>query len=211
MARPQENQRLETRHVGAKTSISCETSSNFHTCSFKIAVCLRVFLKPENLQPQNRCFVRGFCQFSSHLAKCNVCPTEFAPCRHLTQPWQCDSQKARNTLKVLCLPRQNDDGHVQSAAPATKTATHLLKTSPKYCACHTKRLSTRYETQLSRSATPATRNEATRRWKPANVTPVAKLAIGTAIRASRERLWTAANGWEQPRHVERTHPQPPDP
>ena len=31
-AKPQENQRLETRHVGAgKTSISCETSANFHT------------------------------------------------------------------------------------------------------------------------------------------------------------------------------------
>ena len=44
---------------------------------------------------------------------------------------------------------QNDDGHVQSAAPATKTATHLLKTSQKYCACHTKRLSTRYKTPLN--------------------------------------------------------------
>ena len=63
-------------------------------------------LKPENLQPQNRCFVRGFCQFSSHLAKCNVATfaTEFAPCRHLTQPWQCDSQKARNTLKCCACP-----------------------------------------------------------------------------------------------------------
>ena len=31
-AKPQENQRLETRHVGAgKTSISCETSANFNT------------------------------------------------------------------------------------------------------------------------------------------------------------------------------------
>ena len=210
MARPQENQRLETRHVGAKTSISCETSSNFHTCSFKIAVCLRVFLKPENLQPQNRCFVRGFCQFSSHLAKCNVCHG-ICTLSPLDAALAMRFAKSTQHLKVLCLPRQNDDGHVQSAAPATKTATHLLKTSPKYCACHTKRLSTRYETQLSRSATPATRNEATRRWKPANVTPVAKLAIGTAIRASRERLWTAANGWEQSRHVERTHPQPPDP
>ena len=35
---------------------------------------------------------------------------------------------------------QNDDGHVQSVAPepATKNATHLLKTSRKYRACHTK-------------------------------------------------------------------------
>ena len=41
-ATPQENQRLETRHVGAKkTSISCETSSNidiFHTLSNKFGM-----------------------------------------------------------------------------------------------------------------------------------------------------------------------------
>ena len=50
---------------------------------------------------------------------------------------------------------------------------------------------------MSQSATPATRNEATRRLKPPKVTPFAELAIGTAIRPSR--------------NVERTHPQPPDP
>ena len=44
---------------------------------------------------------------------------------------------------------QNDAGHVQSAAPATKTTTYLVKTSQKYCACHTKRLSTRYKTRLN--------------------------------------------------------------
>ena len=44
---------------------------------------------------------------------------------------------------------KNDDGHVQSAAPATKTATHLLKTSQKYCACHAKRFSTRCKTRLN--------------------------------------------------------------
>ena len=66
--------RDETRG-SIKTGISCETSSNFDT-----------------LQLQNRCFVRGFRQFSSHLT--NATPaTEFVPCCHLTQPWQCDSQK----------------------------------------------------------------------------------------------------------------------
>ena len=30
-----------------------------------------------------------------------------------------------------------------------KTATHLAKTSQKYCTCHTKRLSTRYKTRLN--------------------------------------------------------------
>ena len=73
----------------------------------------------------------------------------------------------------------------------------------------------------SQSATPATRNEATRRLKPPKVTAVAKLAIGTAIRPSRERLRTAANGCERlrtvadgcdrKRNVERTRPQTPNP
>ena len=76
--------------------------------------------------------------------------TEFAPCRHLTQPCQCDLQKTRNMTRLKCCAcLENGDGHVQSAAPATKTATHLLKTSQKYCACHAKRLSTRSRTRLN--------------------------------------------------------------
>ena len=30
-------------------------------------------LEPENLQPQNQCFVRGFRQFSAHRTKCHDC------------------------------------------------------------------------------------------------------------------------------------------
>jgi hypothetical protein len=40
---------------------------------------------------------------------------------------------------------------------------------------------------MSQSATPAMRNKATRRLKPPKVTNLAKLAIGAAMRASRER------------------------
>ena len=64
---------------------------------------------------------------------------------------------------------------------------------------------------MSRSATPATRNEATTRLKPPKITTSAELPIGTAIRGSRERLRTVANGCARERNVERTHPQPPDP
>ena len=75
---------------------------------------------------------------------------------------------------------------------------------------------------MSRSATPATRNEATPHVKPLIVTPVAELvAIGTAIRGSRGRLRTVANGCGRLRtvangcgrlgNVERTHAQPPEP
>ena len=46
---------------------------------------------------------------------------------------------------------------------------------------------------MSRSATPATQNEATRSLKPTRSTQSAKLTIGTAIRQSRERLRTVAN------------------
>ena len=47
---------------------------------------------------------------------------------------------------------------------------------------------------MSRSATPATRNEAMRRRKPPKLTPFAKLTIGTAIWPSRKRLRTVADG-----------------
>ena len=59
---------------------------------------------------------------------------------------------------------------------------------------------------MSRSATPATRNEATTHWKPPKMTTSAELPIGTAIRSR-----TVADGCDHKRNVERTHPQPPDP
>ena len=51
------------------------------------------------------------------------------------------------------------------------------------------------------SATPATRNEATRRWKTPKVTFFAELPIGTDIRTSRGHLRTVANGCERLRTV----------
>ena len=56
---------------------------------------------------------------------------------------------ATRLLQSAAPARQNDDGHIQSAAPATKTTTHLLRTTQKYCARHTKPLSTSYETRLN--------------------------------------------------------------
>ena len=114
------------------------------TCSYEFS------LEPENLQPQNRCFVRGFRQFSAHHTKCHAChgictlsPLDAA------LPMRFAKNTQQDTSKVLRLPRKMTIGHVQSAAPATKTATHLLTTSQKYCACHAKRLSTRSRTRLN--------------------------------------------------------------
>ena len=94
--------RDETRG-SIKTSISCETILTL--CSFKIDVFLRVSLEPTKLLPQNRCFVRGCRQFN--ISQNAMPATQFAPCRHLTQPRQCDSRKKRqhDTPKVLRLPR----------------------------------------------------------------------------------------------------------
>jgi len=65
--------RDETRG-SIKTSISCETSSNFsHFVASKSTFSYEFSLEPENLQPRNRCFVRGFRQFSAHLTKCHAC------------------------------------------------------------------------------------------------------------------------------------------
>jgi hypothetical protein len=63
--------------------------------------------EPPNLLPQNRCFVRGFRQFSSHLTKCHAChgirtlaPLDAA----LTMRFAKNTQ--HDTSKVLGLPQK---------------------------------------------------------------------------------------------------------
>ena len=110
---------------------------------------------------------------------------------------------------------QNDDGHVRSAAPATKTATHLAKTSQKYCACHTKRLSTRYKTRLNVTkchACHAKRSNAT--FETSKNDPFCRTyhrhghtAIMRTLAKGCKRLRTVADGSA----TSSEHPQPPDP
>ena len=85
-----------------------------------------------------------------------------------------------DTSKVLRLPRKLQ--HIfwkrhKSIAPATQN-------DFRHVAEHV---------WMSRSATPATRNEATTRLKPPKMTTSAELPIGTAIRSSYERLRTVAD------------------
>ena len=196
--------RDETRG-SIKTSISCEISANFHSwkpskgrgfaasafrarrppiltlCSLKIDVFLPVFL----VLPQNQCFVRGFRQFSAHVTKCHACygnctlspldaalPMRFAKnTRHDTSKvLRLPRKMTMDTSKVLRLPRKLQRiswKRRKSIAPATRNDfRHVTK-----------------HVWMSRSATPATRNEATRRLKPPKVTPSAEVTIGTAIRS----------------------------
>ena len=78
-----------------------------HFNSYKTDVFLQVFSWTPNVRPQNRCFMRGFRQFSAHVTEGRACHG-ICTLSHLTQPWQCDSQKTHNTtrLEVLRLPRK---------------------------------------------------------------------------------------------------------
>ena len=142
---------------------------------------------------------------------------------------------AKNTLHdtstALRLPRKMtiDTSKVQSAAPATKTATHLRKTSQKYCACHTKRLSTRYKTRLNVTKCHACHakrsNEMFETYKNDHFCRtyhrhghmgIARTVADGCERLRRVangcgRLRTVADGCDRERNVERTNPQPPDP
>ena len=118
--------------------------------------------------------------------------------------------------KVLRLPRKmtmDSDGQVQSAAaPAMKTATHLLKTSQKYYACHTKGLSTRYQTRLNvtkRHACHAKQSNAT--CETSTSDPFCRTyhrhghtGITWTVADGCKRLWTVAG-------VNVTSSEPPDP
>ena len=164
-------------------------------------------LERENWQLQNRCFVRGFRQFSTHRTKCHAChgictlsPLDAALPMRFAKNTQHDTSKVlrlprkmtMDTSKVLRLPRKLQ--HIfwkcrKSIAPATQND---FRHVPEHV-------------WMSRSATPATRNEATTRLKPPKRTTSVKLPIGTAIRGSRGRLRTVANGCGRLRTVATTN------
>ena len=124
-ARPRENQRRETRQVGAPKRAFCARPPPIFTlCSFKSTFSYEFSLEPENLQPQNRCFVRGFRQFSAHRTKCHAChgicplsPLDAALPMRFTKNTQHDTSKVlrlprkmtMDTSKVLRLPRKMQD------------------------------------------------------------------------------------------------------
>ena len=175
----------------------------------------KLFKEPLHLLPQNLCFMRGLRPFSVHLTKCHAChgictlsPLDAAlhmrfakkhPTRHV--------QSAASATK-------NDDGHVRSAAPGTKTATHLLKTSQKYCACHTKRLSTRDRTRLNVTKCHVYHAKRSNETSTSKNDPSCR----TYHRHGHTLTRSHADGCGRLRkvagrehNVERTHPPPPDP
>ena len=73
---------------------------SFTFWNFKIDVFLRFSLEPEFWTYEASVNFHHIAQNTTHA-------TEFAPCRYLTQPCQCDVQKTQHdTFKVLRLPRK---------------------------------------------------------------------------------------------------------
>ena len=91
-ARPRENQRRETRQVGApKRAFRARLPPIFTLCSCKIDVF------PFKIDVSCEASVNF-----QHMSQNATPATEFAPCRHLTQPCQCDLQKTRNRTRLKC-------------------------------------------------------------------------------------------------------------
>ena len=153
--------------------------------------------EPENLQPQNRCFVRGFRQFSSHRTKCHACHGS-STCHHLTQPWQCDSQK-HDTSKVPGLPQKLElifwNRHTKQLSTRYRTPLNITKCHT----CHAKQSNATFETSKSDAFCRTCHRHG-------------HSDLARTVATSRERLRTVADGWGQLGNVERKHtlnPQTP--
>jgi len=119
----QQNQTIEMRRVGgSKGAFRTRLPQNLTVCSYKIDVFLWFFQifpnEPRNLLPQNQCFMRGFCQFSSHVTKRHACHTicTFSPLdapltmrfakKHASQSAALPPEMNMDMSKALRLPRQ---------------------------------------------------------------------------------------------------------
>ena len=197
-----------------KTSISYETSGNFHSwqhdkrTSFAASPIDTATPRENQTRETRQVFLRTWKFATSKSMFRARLPSIFSTCHkmprlprnlHLVATWRSPANAIykntqHHTSKVLRLPRKMtmDTSKVlrlprklqhifckrnKSIAPATQND---FRHVPEHV-------------WMSRSATPATRNEATRRLKPPKRTTSAKLPIGTAIRSSHERLRTVAD------------------
>ena len=170
--------------------------------------------EPENRWPQNRCFVRGFRQFSLHVTKCHTChgictlsPLDAALTLRFPK-WACNTTQSEE----LRPPHK-----MTMEVSKVQNGSHLLKTTRKYSACHTERLLTRYETCWNVTkchACHSTRGYATFENLQSDRfcnTPNRHGHNSDLIANRCERLPTVADGCEHKSSVERTRPNPQTP
>ena len=142
-----------------------------------------------------------------HISQNATPATELAPCRHLTQPWQCDSQKARSTTRLKCCACHAKWRWMRPKCCAGRENSSCQNVAKVLCLPH----KTIFDTLQSTSEC----HEVPRLAKRSNATfETSKndTFCRTYHRHGHAALTrTVANGCEHKRNVERTHPQPPDP
>ena len=143
--------------------------------------------------------------------------TEFAPCHHFAQRWQCDSQKTRNTTRPKC------------CACHTKWPRRY----PKCCACHEKRnTSSENVAKVSRLPHKTSLDTSWNMLKCHEVPRLPRKTTWPQLRTRQEvtllrlshrhgnfapttaaggRLQTVANGWGRQKQGHANTDQPPDP
>ena len=73
---------------------------------------------------------------SLHVTTCHLCQAIYTASQFhaaVTMPFAKNTQRSASN-------ESNEDGGLQSAAPATKNPAHVLQTLQEYCACHTKQV-----------------------------------------------------------------------
>ena len=141
-----------------------------------------------------------------HISQNATPATELAPCRHLTQPWQCDSQKARSTTRLKCCACHAKWRWMRPKCCAGRENSSCQNVAKVLCLPH----KTIFDTLQSTSEC----HEVPRLAKRSNATfETSKndTFCRTYHRHGHAALTrTVANGCEHKRNVERTHPQPPE-
>ena len=125
-------------------------------------------------------FHAKFPSISSHISQNATPGTQLARCHHPTLTGRFTKNTRSETSEVMRLPRKM----TTRISKVLRRSTHLLKTTRT---CHKKNqhVMKHVDVEMSQSATPATRNEATRRLKPPKAIAFAELATGTVILLSR--------------------------
>ena len=182
--------------------------------------------EPELLLSQNRCFVRGFRHFSSHLTKCHACYGICTlPPLHTALTLRFAKNRQTDTSEVLRLPREltmqvSKVLHVPRKMQLIvwKRRKHIaFATQNDFCLHlpHKTTFVTLWNMPECHKVPHLPREtKLCDVWNPKS-DPFAKLAIGTAI--SRKRLRTVANGCGLLRTVKQRRantpstPRPPDP
>ena len=102
-AKPEENQGLKTRHVGAsKRAFRARNLPISKLGRLKIDVFRRVVKRTWKFSISKSTFLCVASGNFHHMAENAMPAREFAPCRHSTQPCQRDSQKTRKTTCLKC-------------------------------------------------------------------------------------------------------------